>query len=494
VTVDEKQRVFGDEARALALALLAWEKARSLGPDARAAAGDTLAWAWFASGKDDDALARSREAREVAPPERKGEFAMYLEKLERAIAAAQAEGERVLAALTERIDALTAEVESGRSLPFADEADRFLHDALASLLADLAAFERDAMRDVERRVAWAERVQELSIDRHARRWQEARAAIAAADQLGASERYREVPVDLQPQMGLVPIGMNPVTKLWEFYELSSAEDPTSIPQHEADGSIEVTAGTGIVLVLLPGGSFWMGAQPRDPQGKNHDPQARPDEWPVHEVSLSPFFIARYEITQAQWSRLSGGDAPSLYQPPATPGGHRPVSLIHPVENVSWQMCSELLDRHGLSLPTEAQWEYACRAGSESPWSCELDQFARHGNVADATAASLANWNCEAWRDGHIVHAPVGTFAPNAFGLFDMHGNVLEWTRDGYDAYGATPRPGDGLRGDPYMLPCVYRGGSYNDAAASARSARRARADQTVRGNNQGLRAARKVME
>src|SRR5262249_8937168 len=142
-------------------------------------------------------------------------------------------------------------------------------------------------------------------------WAEARAAIAKADGEVASRLYAGKAIELRDEdvTGLVPIGMNPVTKLWEFYELRSAWDAKSdpreipIPEHDGEGRIEATAATGIVFVLLPGGTFTMGAQRGD--GPNHDPQARSDESPVHEVTLLPFFLARHELTRAQWQRLVG---------------------------------------------------------------------------------------------------------------------------------------------------------------------------------------------
>src|SRR5262249_31773721 len=156
------------------------------------------------------------------------------------------------------------------------------------------------------------------------------------------------------------------TKLWEFYELRSAwdgvRDPAAIaiPRPADDGSIEVTGDTGIVFVLLPGGRFTMGAQRRDPDGPDFDPQAEDGETP-HEITLAPFFLARHELTQAQWARLWSGDPalrwPSFYRVGADYHGIGKVQAHHPVENVSWEMCDLLLRRSGLLFPTEAQWEY-----------------------------------------------------------------------------------------------------------------------------------------
>jgi hypothetical protein len=121
-------------------------------------------------------------------------------------------------------------------------------------------------------------------------------------------------------------------------------------------------------------------------------------------------------------------------------------------------------------------------------AADLEKFA---NLADAAAKTFAqNWRCESWHDGHAVHAPVGTFAANAFGLHDVHGNVLEWCRDWEGDYGSE-RAGDGLRsvGSSPVDRC-YRGGSFNFPAFDARSAYRIYNTLSVRGSNLGLRPAR----
>lgn len=156
------------------------------------------------------------------------------------------------------------------------------------------------------------------------------------------------------------------------------------------------------------------------------------------------------------------------------------------------MCDTLLTRHGMVLPSEAQWEYGCRAGTTTPWACGFEDLVRYANVADATAkASAPVWTCETWSDGHVVHAPVGSFLPNGFGLFDVHGNVWEWTRDGEHGDGARPRTGDGLRGDPGSSSIgVRRGGSFDVAARYAHSAGRNLNAPTFRSPGLGARPAR----
>src|SRR5262249_7045489 len=107
--------------------------------------------------------------------------------------------------------------------------------------------------------------------------------------------------------------------------------------------------TGAVMVRLPGGKFWMGAQNTDPQGPNYDPEAKDDEGPVHEVTLSPFLIGKYEVTQAQWKSVMGS-YPSHF--------HGNDDL--PVESISWDDIQHFASRKGLSLSSVAQCEYVCR--------------------------------------------------------------------------------------------------------------------------------------
>ena len=205
--------------------------------------------------------------------------------------------------------------------------------------------------------------------------------------------------------------------------------------------------TGIVFVSLPGGKFWMGAQKEDPNGRNYDADARPEEGPVHEVTLSVFMIAKHELTQAQWERVMG------------PNPSHPRGADLPVEWVSWEDCQEFCGKTGLKLPTEAQWEYACRAGASGP-------YAGTGKIEDM-----------GWYDGNSrgESHPVGEKQPNGFGLHDMQGNMREWCEDLYDsafyaaseAAGLDPACQSGskdrvLRGWAFSSPrvrlrCAYRG-------------------------------------
>ncbi len=407
--------------------------------------------------------------------------------------------------------ALPLEDPQTNPIRFADESQGFLHDTLSEWLGNLAALEVKECKAVAERLSWAERIAALTLGHPNARssWQQVREAIIKADGVVASTLYKACPIDLQPQMGLVPIGMNPVTKLWEFYDLRSAwlgnGDPAAIeiPQHvqngDAAGHIEVKDDTGIVFVLLPGGAFTMGAQKEDPQGPNYDPDARINET-THEVTLAPFFLARHELTQAQWKRLTGGETPSSLKAGRSNGAGGHITWTNPVEMIDWFECDRWLPRHGMALPTEAQWEFGCRAGTTTPWWTGSDRQTLRGavNLADQTAkkagailGDIADW--PDLEDGFALHAPVDTLRCNAFGLHHMHGNVWEWCRD-YDPYSLPVQPTDKLRQGAAVSSSdrVYRGGSFVRGARLARSAYREGAAPALRVNILGARPARAV--
>jgi len=224
--------------------------------------------------------------------------------------------------------------------------------------------------------------------------------------------------------------------------------------------------TGIVFVSLPGGTFLMGS-PEDEEGHNWK------EGPVHEVTLSPFMIAKFEVTQAQWEKVMGvGSNPSDFK-----GENFPVDLV------SWDdlhASDGFLKRTGFVLPTEAQWEYACRAGTPGP-------FAGTGNIDDM------GWYDKKGQEivtptGH----PVGLKQPNQFGLHDMHGNVSEWCEDIWDEnFYSSPGAGglDPVRGTAGSDGRVRRGGSRFSRSLYCRSASRGRYSPTVRSDMVGFRPA-----
>ena len=322
------------------------------------------------------------------------------------------------------------------------------------------------------------------------RWSEALLAIATSEKYGGME--------LAPQPGLLPLGADPDSGLWEFAHLQTGEPAV----RGEDGTLELTERSGLVLVLIPGGTFWMGGQLADPAGQNYDPQAEEIDGPVHEVRLLPYFLSKYEMTQGQWERATAA-RPSNYGThrwsPEWSRGRPEASLLHPVESVTWTECLEWMARLELELPTEAQWERACRAGTSTPYWSGMGLQALEGvdNISDQHARrhGAAAWaNHEAIDDGNTIHAAVGTFPANPYGLHEMHGNVREWCRDGFDPKAYDPEgrrdPVVPWTDSPYR---VYRGGGFNLPARAARSANRNSLTPETRPSSVGLRPARRVI-
>ena len=462
---------------------------------------DTLAWALFANGQDAEALQRSADALAKAPAKDKDRFAGKLADMQTACARSAvnlAEGERKLAEVSAVVDARW-------DYHFTDPAQRFLHETLTRLEQNLGTFAANQVPAVEQRLRWARAIGPLTKAHPVARatWEQARAAIAKADDVVASKLYAGKSIDLREDdvVGLVPIGMNPVTKLWEFYDLRSAWDGTvdpstlPIPQHAADGSIAVTGDTGIVFVLLPGGEAKLGSSARK-DSPYYDPM-RFDNETLHKVDLAPFFLGRHEVTKGQWLRLTNGDEPSHYTIGKTyPGNPEPIGYAHAVEQVSWQMCQSLFGQHGICLPTEAQWEHACRAGTTTRYwaGANSKDLAGCANITDQTSERYQpKWDKPSgdFDDGRVSLAPVGSYRANPFGLFDMHGNVAEWCQCSYGDYG-TERPGDGFRppGIPAPTLWIYRGGSFSNSVNEAGAASRSGSAVDYRFGNLGVRAAR----
>lgn len=298
-------------------------------------------------------------------------------------------------------------------------------------------------------------------------WRDAAAAVRRTGRHGALE--------LVPQDGLLPIGTDPRTGFPEFVHIATG----TAPARDEQGVLRLRPESGVVLVLLPGGEFWMGASTEGTH--NLDPLAETiNEGPVHKVALAPFFAAKFELTQAQWRRATAM-SPSVHGA-ASEFVRDADADLHPVESVTWHEARDVLRKLGLALPTEAQWEYAARAGTSTPWphgTGVADLLTPPaGNLADA--ASAAALGVQGWmatpglHDGFVMHAPVGSFAPNSFGLFDTLGNVWEWCDDEYVAYSTPTVPGTGARPRSGKSSTVmYRGGAFDQPAQEARSANRA---------------------
>jgi serine/threonine protein kinase/formylglycine-generating enzyme required for sulfatase activity len=285
---------------------------------------------------------------------------------------------------------------------------------------------------------------------------------------------------LAPQLGLLPLGPDSSSGLWEFAHLPTGAPPV----RDEQGRLVLREETGVVLILVPGGEFRMGAlRPSDERGigePNVFSGASPMEGPVQSVRLDPFFLSKYEMTQAQWERIAG-DNPSYMRPPRVVSGST-FTRLHPVESITGEHALEILSRAELTLPTEAQWEYAARGGTSTPWwtGGDVASIQGAGNIYDRSGhenGGPPNWPHEAeLSDGYLNHAPVGQFRANPFGLHDVIGNVWEWCLDRlapYAAYERGPLPGNGLReGTSQGYSHAFRGGAfYNLAGAASSSAR-----------------------
>jgi formylglycine-generating enzyme required for sulfatase activity len=298
---------------------------------------------------------------------------------------------------------------------------------------------------------------------------------------------------MKPQIGLAPLGPDPDSGLWEFWHVESGKKPE---RDEKLGKLSIRGETGMVLVLLPGGTFLMGAQSGVRDAPNYSRLAQMEEGPVHQVTLSAFFLSKYEMTQGQWLRIMDGN-PSLWNEEERIGWSGANALMHPVETVNWDDCREALARVGLVLPTEAQWEYGARAGTDTPWwtGLEVESLEGAANLADVRYVSAfpgARFSEEWLDDGYGMHAPVGLFRPNGFGLHDVAGNVWEWCRDWYGGYEIEVSDEEGLRavqvqeGPRYR---VYRGCGFSDTASFARSAFRVSHTPGLRSSDLGVRPA-----
>jgi formylglycine-generating enzyme required for sulfatase activity len=222
-------------------------------------------------------------------------------------------------------------------------------------------------------------------------------------------------------------------------------------------------GTGIEMLLVPPGTFQMGCTASNLSGCNAD------ESPMHPVTLTQaFYLGRYEVTQSQWVAKLGSN-PSNFQ------GY-PDSANRPVEQVTWNAVQAYLGVTGTRLPSEAEWEYACRAGTTTAFNNGSNDDNRAINVAWYVANSLGQ-----------THA-VGGKAPNALGFYDMAGNVWEWVNDWYGSSYYSASPSTNPSGPASGTTHVLRGGSWYYDSGKVRSSNRSTYGGT--GADFGFRVAR----
>lgn len=370
--------------------------------------------------------------------------------------------------VVERLAALAQQrVSHGGEL--ADDVDRHLERALRRLELQLSKFlDADGLAaEVSRRQRWCQETLAIETNSHAAAWQQASDAIKASDGTVAAKAYSGL--QLPPIPGLVPLGCHPATKLWEFLDLRTHSPDPDYPMPERDpttGDLKAYAGTGLIMVLLPPGRIAVGARRNQPGMERNDDLALVDELNDKVTSLEAVFVSRAEMTIAQFARLTGSELDIL-------------DPLQPLSGVAWHTANQELRRWGLSLPTEVQWEYACRAGTTTPWfgSRNAEQAADFG-----------------WLDGQP--SLVSLLKPNAFGLFDMHGNVAEWCRDEKLPYIDFPaRARDGLRARQTTAAKarrVVRGGGTHSRAIGCRSTAREAHDPYSSDGAIGVRPIRTI--
>jgi len=282
------------------------------------------------------------------------------------------------------------------------------------------------------------------------------------------------------------------------------------------------------IVLVPGGTFWMGISDDERDRAIEDCKTELTkhaasctgwvltEQPRHQVTLDPFSLDPYEVTNRQFERFVQATG---YQTTAEKKGTAEVRVAgqgwqetkgvtwrhpeagpdvfasgraeHPVVNVSWHDAEAYCRWAGKRLPTEAEFEYATRAGTQTIyWWGNFSPGTRQvANVADESARTILPVILAGYDDGYLTTAPVGSYEANPFGLFDMTGNVAEWTADWYDGlyYRKSPErnPTGPSSGDSRMI----RGGGWNDAASGIRPTSRGGGVPTKRDTRTGFRCA-----
>ncbi len=273
---------------------------------------------------------------------------------------------------------------------------------------------------------------------------------------------------------------------------------------------EITNSLGMKLVLIPRGTFRMGSPPGE--------EGRSDDEHEHEVAITqPFYLGKFEVTKGQFAEFVKATGYRTDAEKDGKGGYglegdgqwnqRPEYTWrntgwaqddrHPVGNVSWNdavaFCAWLSTKEGKKyrLPTEAEWEYSCRAGTTTRYYSGEDpeSLATVGNVADASASrKFPNWSRTIKADdGYVFTAPVGQFKANPFGLHDMHGNVWEWCQDWYDGDYYQTSPREDPQGPDAGVYRVIRGGSFGRESRVGRAAYRSNNAPSDRSDSLGFR-------
>ncbi len=438
-----------------ALAFLCAERAVARADQAtRAASHAARAWALHRFGLPEQAWPDMELALADAPPGQRADIERWarllreelerwaadrlderradLEELRQALREAQSRLADFEASAQARIEALEARCRERRTWRFGDAQDEWWHRQLSMLehgLAELQAqlaIARVAAESPQARKRWAAAVEGIATEpKYAGiRW-------PSGQRLGK-------------QLGLLPLGADPTTGLWEFVHLQTGAEPPlddeGRPRRDAQGRLELAHDTGIIFVLLPSGTLpssgSLGSERADRSAG---------------VELAPFLLAKHEMTNAQWNRLAPRRKETMPEEDA----------LKPAGNVSWNTIEESWARFlgWGSLPTSLQWEYACRAGTDTPWWTGADE----GSLRDMENLALDDSSTSEMKR-------VGASGMNAFGLHDMQGNAWEWCADAPTEGGAA-RLADEPAGGADALARIVRGAGHADRPSQARSDR-----------------------
>lgn len=286
--------------------------------------------------------------------------------------------------------------------------------------------------------------------------------------LSTSSRNTESVEERQEPKLIIPVPSIPGTQAFEFTVVMVDVEGKEISRCRGQShqlNEEIGNGVTLEMVYIPGGTFLMGSP--ESKGKRYS-----NERPQHSVTVKPFLISKYPITKAQWKEVAS--LPEVRQKlklrPSPSGGKN-----HPITQVSWYDAVEFCDRlsqktaHKYRLPSEAEWEYVCRAGTTTPF-----------HFGETITSDLANYDArQSYRSQaqgiyREATTPVGSFqVANAFGLFDMHGNVWEWCLDHWhENYDNAPTNGGEWLDNSENQTRVMRGGSFLNDPSMCRSSSR----------------------
>ena len=248
--------------------------------------------------------------------------------------------------------------------------------------------------------------------------------------------------------------------------------------------------TGMEFVYLPAGCFLMGS-PQTEVGRE------PDEGPVHEVCLDGFWMGKTEVTNAQYRTFHKAHNSKDFQKVSLNGDPQPAVHVagEDADSFAQWLTTKNGDTNKFRLPTEAEWEYACRAGTDASryWGDDSNQTCDFENVADQTAKKLWGWEeVHGCGDGYGATAPTGSFQANAFGLQDLLGNVWEWALDVYnvDAYSKHSHQNPVFTDQSNGVDRVIRGGNWNGGPRGVRCARRGSGLPKAMNDDLGFRLVR----